>query len=133
MAGWVLAIERLAEIALERDQNRRVNRLIQRGLAEAEKTWLAPHLIMRMQALAVRAANTPEKRAAAIRAGDRLLGTGTCQPCSLALRIASAVALAEDGELGEIDRRLNDAERIAGMWHGGPWAAALWEARGVQR
>jgi hypothetical protein len=28
---------------------------------------------------------------------------------------------------------LNDAERIAGLWHGGPWAAALWEARGVQR
>ncbi len=51
----------------------------------------------------------------------------------MALRTASAVALAEDGSLDQVDRRLNEAERIAGMWQGGPWAAALWEARGVQR
>ena len=133
VAGRVLAIERLAEIALERGQKWRANRLIERGLGEAEATWLAPHLVMRMQALAVRAAPTAEKRAAAILVGDRLLTAGACQPCSLALRIASAIALAEDGELEQIDRRLNDAERIAGMWHGGPWAAALWEARGVHR
>ena len=46
---------------------------------------------------------------------------------------ASVIALVEAGQLQEVDRRLADAERIAGMWHGGPWAAALWEARGVQR
>ena len=133
VAGRVLAIERLAEIALERGQNWKASRLIQRGLADAEATWLAPHLIMRMQALEVRAAPTPEKTVAAIQAGDRLLADGACQPCSMALRTASAIALAEAGELDQVDRRLNDAERIAGMWHGGPWAAALWEARGVQR
>jgi DNA-binding SARP family transcriptional activator len=133
VAGRVLAIERLAEIALERGQKWRANRLIQRGLADAEKSWLAPHLLMRMQALAVRAATTPEQVAAEILAGDRLMINGACQPCSMALRTASAIALVEAGELEQVDRRLNDAERIAGMWHGGPWAAALWEARGVQR
>jgi len=133
VAGRILAIERVAEIALERGQKWRANRLIQRGLADAERSWLAPHLIMRMQALAVRAATTPEQVAAAILAGDRLLTNGACQPCSMALRTASAIALAEAGELEQVDRRLSDAERIAGMWHGGPWAAALWEARGVQR
>jgi DNA-binding SARP family transcriptional activator len=133
VAGRVLAIERLAEIALERGQKWRANRLIQRGLAGAEESWLAPHLIMRMQALAVRAATTPEQVAAAILAGDRLMTNGACQPCSMALRTATAIALAEAAELEQVDRRLNDAERIAGMWHGGPWVAALWEARGVQR
>lgn len=133
VAGRVLAIERLAEIALERGQKWRANRLIRRGLADAEVSWLAPHLIMRMQALAVRAATTPKQVAAEILIGDRLLGNGACQPCSIALRTASAIALAEAGDLEQVDRRLNDAERIAGMWHGGPWAAALWEARGVQR
>jgi tetratricopeptide (TPR) repeat protein len=133
VAGRVLAIERLAEIALERGQKWRAIRLIQRGLADAALSWLAPHLNMRMQALVVRAAATPEKIAASILAGDRLLTTGACQPCSMALRTASAIALAEAGELEQVDRRLNEAERIAGMWHGGPWAAALWEARGVQR
>lgn len=133
VAGRVLAIERLAEIALERGQKWRASRLIQRGLTDAERSWLSPHLIMRMQALAVRAAATPKMVAEEILAGDRLLTPGACQPCSMALRTASAIALAEAGELDQVDRRLNDAERIAGMWHGGPWAAALWEARGVQR
>lgn len=133
VAGRVLAIERLAEIALERGQKWRASRLIQRGLTDAERSWLSPHLIMRMQALAVRAASTPKMVAEEILAGDRLLTPGACQPCSMALRTASAIALAEAGELEQVDRRLNDAERIAGMWQGGPWAAALWEARGVQR
>ena len=133
VAGRVLAIERLAEIALERGQKWRASRMIQRGLTDAERSWLSPHLIMRMQALAVRAASTPMMVAEEILAGDRLLTPGACQPCSMALRTASAIALAEAGELDQVDRRLNDAERIAGMWHGGPWAAALWEARGVQR
>ncbi|WP_027168423.1 BTAD domain-containing putative transcriptional regulator [Mesorhizobium sp. WSM3224] len=133
VAGRVLAIERLAEIALERGQKWRAGRLIRRGLTDAERSWLSPHLIMRMQALAVRAASTPKLVAEEILAGDRLLTPGACQPCSMALRTASAIALAEAGDLEQVDRRLNDAERIAGMWQGGPWAAALWEARGVQR
>lgn len=132
-SGRVLALERLAEIALERGQKWKANRLIGRGLAEAEKSWLSSHLIMRMQALAVRAAPTRARAAEAILAGDRLLTSGACQPCSMALRTATAIALCEAGDLPQVDRRLADAERIAGMWHGGPWAAALWEARGVQR
>jgi hypothetical protein len=88
---------------------------------------------MRMQALAVRAATSPQQVASAILAGDRLMTHGSCQPCSMGLRTASAIALAEAGDLAQVDRRLNDAERIAGMWNGGPWVAALWEARGVQR
>lgn len=69
-----------------------------------------------------------------VREGDRTLASGnTCQPCSMSFRAASAIALAEAGELEQIDRRLDEAERLAGMWNGGPWPAALWEARGVQR
>lgn len=133
IGGRVLAIERLAEVALQNGQKWRTGRLVQRGLAEADQSWLSPHLVMRMQALKVRCATTSEKAMEAILEGDRLLAPGSCQPCSMAFRTASAIVLAEAGELDQVDRRLNDAERIAGMWHGGPWAAALWEARGVQR
>ena len=133
LSGRVLALERLAEIALARGQKWRASRLIQRAFADAGQSWLSNHLVLRLQALAVRSATTKEKVAEAIRTGDRLLTPHACQPCSMALRTASAVALAEDGSLDQVDRRLNEAERIAGMWQGGPWAAALWEARGVQR
>lgn len=133
VSGRVLVLERLAEIALARGQKWRAGRLIQRALADATQSWLSSHLLLRLQALAVRAAATEEEVADAILAGDRLLTPGACQPCSMALRTASAIALAEAGDLEQVDRRLNEAERIAGMWQGGPWAAALWEARGVQR
>jgi ATP/maltotriose-dependent transcriptional regulator MalT len=133
LSGRVLVLERLAEIALVRGQKWRAGRLIQRAFADATRSWLSSHLLLRLQALAVRAATTKDKIAEAILTGDRLLTPGACQPCSMALRTASAVALAQAGNLEQVDRRLNDAERIAGMWQGGPWAAALWEARGVQR
>ncbi len=133
LSGRALVLERLAEIALARGQKWRANRLVQRALADASQSWLSNHLLLRLQALAVRSATTREKTAEAILTGDRLLGPRACQPCSMALRTASAVALAEAGQLEQVDRRLNEAERIAGMWQGGPWAATLWEARGVQR
>ncbi|SHG24008.1 DNA-binding transcriptional activator of the SARP family [Kaistia soli DSM 19436] len=133
LSGRVLVLERLAEIALARGQKWQAGRLIQRALGDAAQSWLSNHLLLRLQALAVRAATTPEKVEEAILTGDRLLTPGACQPCSMALRIASTVALTQAGKLEQVDRRLNEAERIAGMWQGGPWAAALWEARGLQR
>lgn len=132
-SGRLVALERLASLALLRGQKWRAGRLIQRGLGEARKAWLAPHLEIRLQALTIRAAATTESAAEAIREGDRLLANGACQICSMDMRTATAIALAEAGELQQLDRRLDEAERIAGMWHGGPWVAALWEARGVQR
>jgi hypothetical protein len=51
----------------------------------------------------------------------------------MGFRIASALTLVEAGELDVVGRRLDEAERIASMWNGGPWAAAIWEARGVLR
>jgi len=133
LSGRVLVLERLAEIALARGQKWQAGRLVQRALGDATQSWLSNHLLLRLQALAVRAATTPDKVEEAILTGDRLLTPGACQPCSMGLRIASAVALTQAGEMEQVDRRLNEAERIAGMWQGGPWAAALWEARGIQR
>jgi hypothetical protein len=47
--------------------------------------------------------------------------------------VAATVALARAGDLQQARARLEGAERIAGMWQGGPWLAAVWEARGVLR
>ena len=51
-----------------------------------------------------------------------------------ALGISKSGLYAHFGSKQELQlATIDEAERIAGMWHGGPWAAALWEARGVQR
>jgi DNA-binding SARP family transcriptional activator len=131
-SGRVLAIERMAQIALARDQKWKARRLAQRGFNIASTTWLSPHLTVRMSALAVQAARTSEHALAAIRQADQTLADGpVCQPCSVAYRTAAAIALAEAGEEEQVDRRLDELERLVGMWNGGPWVAALWEARGV--
>ncbi|WP_421761827.1 AfsR/SARP family transcriptional regulator [Devosia sp.] len=134
-SGRALALERLAELALSRGQKWQAGRLIQRALGIAAQSWIAPHLVIRLQGLLVRAAPTKPKALQAIAEGDRLLADQShgCQPCSMAFRVASATVLAEMHELSQVGRRLDEAERIAGMWQGGPWAAAVWEARGVQR
>lgn len=135
VSGRVLVLERLADVAQQTGRNWQARRLITRALGLAEGTWLAPHLVIRLKGLAVRTAASREKTLEAIRDGDRLLAQQShgCQPCSIGFRVASAIALAELGETDQVGRRLDEAERIAGMWHGGPWAAAVWEARGAQR
>ncbi len=133
-AGQAMVLERLAELGLARGQKWRASRLVQRGLSVAETSWLSPHFIIRLRGLAVQMASTPEQAAEAIREGDRALATAnTCQPCSMGFRAAAAIALAEAGELEDLARRLDEAERLAGMWNGGPWVATLWEALCVQR
>jgi DNA-binding SARP family transcriptional activator len=134
VAGRVMALQGLARIALTQGQRWRAGRFTDRAQALAVTTWLNPHLWIRLQGLAVEAATTPEAAEDAVLAGDRALASGhTCQPCSMGFRTAAAIALAEAGTLDEVGRRLAEAERLAGMWNGGPWVAALWEARGVER
>lgn len=134
-SGRVLAMARLADMALSRGQNWQANRLIARAAQIAEASWIFPHLLIRLKGLSVRAAPSPEKALQVIHEGDRLLGQHNygCQPCSMGFRIAAATALAQMGEVAQAGLRLDEAERIAGMWHGGPWVAAVWEARGAQR
>jgi hypothetical protein len=134
-SGRVIALERLAEIALASGRNWQAKRLIARAEGIAAASWLSPHLLIRLKGLSVRAATSPEQALDIIQEGDQLLALEShgCQPCSIGFRVAAAIALAEMGELEQVSRRLDEAERIAGMWHGGPWAAAVWEARGAQR
>lgn len=135
VSGRVVALERLAEIAFLTGRNWLAKRLIARAEGIAPGTWLSPHLLIRLKALSVRTAASREKLYETIQDGDRLLGQQTygCQPCSMGFRVTSAMALAKLGEVEQVSRRLDEAERIAAMWHGGPWVAAVWEARGAQR
>ncbi len=131
-AGQVMVIERVAQLALARGQKSQAGRLVEKGSAVAKTSWLAPHLVIRIHALAVEAASSPEQALDAILEGDRALA-GACQPCTIGYRAAAAIALAEMGEVDQVSRRLDEAEHLAGMWNGGPWVAAIWEARGVFR
>lgn len=133
-SGQALSIERLAEVAISRGQRWRATRLLHGVLGLAESSPLAPHLFVRAYGGLVEAAPDAARSLAAVRRGDAALaGRQMCAPCSMGFRVAATMALARAGEVQQARARLDGAERIAGMWQGGPWVAAVWEARGVLR
>ena len=127
-------MERVAAVAVARGQYWRAERLLQRALRLAASSRLAPHLLVRVHGAMVRAAPDLARSVAAVRRADAALaGLDVCPPCSMDFRVAATMALARTGDLQQARARLDAAERIAGMWHGGPWLAAIWEARGALR
>jgi DNA-binding SARP family transcriptional activator len=133
-SGQAIALQRLAETATARGQRWRAGRLLQRGLRLAEASPLAPHLVVRMHgALVESAADVTTAVTRVERAGRFLPSDSMCPPCSMGFRLAASMALARAGRVELAQSRLEEAERLAGMWPGGPWHAAVWEARGVLR
>jgi DNA-binding SARP family transcriptional activator len=133
-SGQALSMQRMAEVAIARGQRWRASRLLQPALRLAESSSLAPHLLVRVHGAIVRAAPDPPRSVAAVQRADAALANrDLCPPCSMGFRVAATVALARAGDLQQARARLEGAERIAGMWQGGPWLAAVWEARGVLR
>ena len=133
-SGQVLAMHRLAEVAMASARQNQASRLLQRSLRLAENCWLEPHAVVRIHGALVAAAANPHAATHRVEDADRRLDRrNVCPPCSLGFRVAAATAYARAGRLDQARRRLEDAERIAGMWAGGAWHAATWEARGVLR
>jgi DNA-binding SARP family transcriptional activator len=137
-AGWTSAhamtLERLGELALTQGRRAAASRLLARAGRLAETSELASHLRVRILGAKVINAVQPERALAAVRDADgALAGTEICEPCSMTFRVASAAAAARAGDLPRAAASLEHAERIAGMWQGGPWLAAVWEARGELR
>lgn len=133
-SAQVLALVRLAEIEGYRGRDRAAQRAIARARPLAAVSPLAPHLIIRVHAarLAVVESNSAIEEAldaaeADLRPGD------VCGPCSIGFRVKAVLACARAGELARARHCLALAEALAGMWQGGPWRAATWEARAVLR
>ncbi len=134
VAGQVLSLQRLAELALVHGESRRATGLVRGALPLARGAWLEPHLVVRLHAVLLEGSRTPRTALARLDDAEReLAGSSVCPPCSVAFRVAEVKALARAGQVEPARRRLGDAERLAGMWPGGEWRAAAWEARGLVR
>jgi tetratricopeptide (TPR) repeat protein len=131
-SGEVLTLQRLAEVALASGDREHADDLLDAALPMATTSWLEPHLMVRTHALLVDAARTPADGVGRVEAADRHLdGANVCPPCSLGYLVAAAKALAGTGALQQSRRRLEQAERISGLWPGGAAHASIWEARAV--
>ena len=133
-AGRLMSQERIAEALIARGSRARARSLLRAVQAAALTSPLASHLGVRVRGAMVQAADPPGRAAEAAREAERALaGQEVCEPCSMGLLVAAATALARAGDLDPAREHLDRAERIAGMWQGGPWIAAVWEARGTIR
>lgn len=134
VSGQSMATERLAESALARSQRSRATKLLSKARRLAERSTLVSHLLVRVLGASVQAASDPSRALDVV--GDaevELARREVCEPCSMPFRVAATTASARAGDLDRAARYLEEAERLAGMWQGGPWLAAVWEARGEVR
>lgn len=95
---------------------------------------MASHLVVRTFAAMVTAAGTEQARLRILEEAEATLARlEVCRPCSIGFRITAATTCAGAGDVVRARQCLLEAERLAGLWQGGPWLAATWEARGALR
>jgi DNA-binding SARP family transcriptional activator len=134
ISGSALARQRLAEVAVARGRNYDANRLLSRALSLARRSDLAPHLLVRVFGTMIQAATDPNRAIAVLREAQRQLAPlQACEPCSMGFLTSAVTACARAGQLDRAHKFIAEAERISGMWQGGPWAGAVWEVRGIVR
>lgn len=134
VSGRSLATARLAESALARGQRSRATKLLSKARRLAERSTLVSHLLVRVFGAMVQAASDPRSALDVVSEAEAVLARReVCEPCSMPFRVAATTASARAGDLDRAAKYLDEAERLAGMWQGGPWLAAVWEARGELR
>jgi hypothetical protein len=134
VSGRALALVRLAENAVAGHHRPEAARLLAQAGRLAEQSELAPHLVVRVFAAMIEAADGTEQQLTAVEQAEQEVRPGeVCGPCSIGFYIGASIACARAGELARARRFLADAERLTGLWQGGPWRAAAWEARGSLR
>lgn len=134
ISGAALARQRLAEAAVSRGRRYEAGRLLNRARSLAYRSDLATHLLVRVFGAMIQAAADPKEAVRVRREAERELAQIVpCEPCSMGFLTSAATACARAGELDRARSFIAEAERIAGMWQGGPWTGAVWEARGNLR
>ena len=134
ISGAALARQRLAEGAVSRGRKYEANRLLGRARSLAFRSDIVAHLLVRIYGTMIQAAADPKKAMAVLRAAEQELSQlHSCEPCSMGYLTSAATASARAGNLDRARSFLAEAERIAGMWQGGQWTGAVWEARAILR
>ncbi|MFD1152313.1 hypothetical protein, partial [Saccharothrix hoggarensis] len=130
-----LSLERHAEAQVRLGDRAAARADLDRALPPALGSRIPSHLVIRVHGVRVLAADSLGGALGVIRDAERWLHEAphVCDPCSMGFRIAAATACACAGSPSRARAHLAEAERISGLWQGGPWSAALWEVRAEVR
>lgn len=134
-SSMCVSLERLAQTELALANSDRADELLASAYPLARDSPMRSHLLVRLLGVGVQAAHYARRALVAVGEAERELADArrVCEPCSLNFRVQASIACAGAGELVRARRHLADAERVSGLWQGGPSAAAVWEARAALR
>ncbi len=130
-SGAALAVVRLAELRAHQATLDTSPDLYAQARRLAAQTPLAGHLLPLLFGVMIDLDDAASGIAILDEAEDELAALRTCEPCSMTLWVRGAVACAVAGQHERAQTILDRAGHTAERWRGGPWQAALAEARGV--
>jgi hypothetical protein len=127
-----LASLRLAEAAHARGDAAEAEAIFADALAISRWSPLNGHLLPLGYAALLRATDDAELGWQRLDDANAYLREAElmCAYCGMSFRVAAAITAARAGKLDAAGEYLAAAEATAGLWPGGPWPAALEEARG---
>lgn len=124
---------RLGEAALARGEVATGDTLLADALVISRWSPISGHLLPLGYATLLRSSEDPEIGLRHLQDGEAYLRAQplVCAYCNMAFRVAAASAAARGEQLGQATAYLAAAEATTGLWRGGgPWPAAIDEARG---
>ena len=126
-----LASLRLGEASHARGEAVEGDTLLADGLVISRWSPMSGHLLPLGYAAFLRWTDDPELGAERLEDAGAYLRSEelVCAHCGMAFRVAAATASARAGQQEQAAAFLSEAEATAQMWRGGPWPAALDEAR----
>jgi len=135
LCGLALSLEHLAEVEVATGARAAARTRLRQALDAAQRSSLPSHMVVRVLGVQVAAAEDTRRALTVVDQAERMLADATrvCDPCSINFHVQATAACARGGDLVRARRHLAEAERVSGLWRGGPWSAAVWEARAAVR
>jgi hypothetical protein len=131
VSAEALASVRLGEAVRARGEPAEGDAMLADALVLSRWSPLSGHLQPLGYAALLRATDDPELCGERLDDAEaHLRGDLVCAYCGHAFRVAAAIAAARSGQPDRAAAALSAAETTAALWQGGPWPAALEQARG---
>jgi len=133
--AFAVTLLHLAELKAAREGPSHATRQLLEAQRIAAGSPLASHLQPKVLELLIKDSEGSARRGSILGEAEALMARPkeVCRPCSIGLAVAASIASSKAGELTRSRYWLGHADRLAGLWSGGPWQAAVWEARAALR
>ncbi|WP_026819446.1 AfsR/SARP family transcriptional regulator [Arthrobacter castelli] len=128
VTGWALAVERLAQLDAVEQRRRDADHGHREALRIAERTSVPEHLLPCIYGGMISNEDDDVALQIIAEAEAATEHLTVCDPCSMGFRVSASMVCSRTGETDRARGYLAEASRVAEMWNGGPWHAAVDEA-----